>query len=119
MHLKISSLILITLLLVQCKSASVGQIEDNETAIPVILLLADNVSPADLESLKSVEIQSMKRISRSQNQWIVNIVGEQETNSLLEKLKQDNGVKEVYLDKANASEPITNTKSGKSDPIKN
>ncbi|MEP1032800.1 hypothetical protein [Ekhidna sp.] len=117
MQLKISSFIIIIVLLIQCKSANVGQVDDNNYEVtPVILLLTDEFSPADLELIKSVQIESMKRISRSQNQWMIKVNGSKEdTLSLIEKLKADEHVQEAYIESSDQSDTVTNTKSGKSD----
>ncbi len=114
-------LIALALLLTHCKSAGLRQLEEVGQSIPLIVLLTDNLAPEDIESIKSFEIESMKRISRSQNQWMIKVVGgEDEATRLIEKLNDDKRIIDASLQtkKAN-SEKIQNTKSGKTKPVKN
>ncbi|MEQ8904627.1 hypothetical protein [Ekhidna sp.] len=109
-----------TLLLVQCKSANQTQsLEENQEAIPILLLLQDDLTPSDLEAIKSVKVESMKRISRSQNKWMVKIANEYVVNETIEKLGKDEGVIEVSRVSDEALHTPINSKSGKSGPIKN
>ncbi len=120
MYLKNTFLIVFALLLVQCKSTGSGQQTNNfEEAIPVILLLSENISPADLESVKSMQIESMKRISRTQNQWMLKVMGGQERAlELINSLKADKRViKSSLKDENEKTDQIQNTKSGKTHPI--
>lgn len=122
MQIKNAFLIVFILLLIQCKTADVGQGDsDNVQPTSFILLLSDDLSPADLEIVKSMKVESMKRISRSQNQWMVKVVEDQaKVVTLLEKLKEDKRVSEVSIEgKTQKSDNLKNTKSGKSGSIKN
>lgn len=94
------SLGIIALFLIQCKSANVGQADaDMNQVTPMIILLANDLSPADLESVKSAQIESMKRVSRSQNQWMLKVKGDESAVlKVLNELKEDEKVLEVYLD---------------------
>lgn len=107
---------------VQCKSTSdVSQQTENESQpIPIMLLLDENLSLADLAVVKEYQIENMKRTSRSQNQWMINVVGDEGTvRELLEKLKMTEGVQECSLpDDNQESKEIENIKSG-SGTIKN
>ncbi|WP_436517182.1 hypothetical protein [Ekhidna sp. To15] len=114
MRVKFILLGTIVLLLTQCKSANVGQADDysDQATTPIILLLADGLSPADLESVKSTQVESMKRISRSQNQWMVKVAGNESVAlKLLDKLKEDESVLETYLDGNDQSMPIKKSKN--------
>lgn len=115
-------LILLTVFcFVQCKSTSdVGQQAENESQpIPLMLLLDENLSPADLAVVKEYQIENMKRTSRSQNQWMINVVGDETTaQELLEKLRATKGVQKCSLPESNqGTKEIENTKSGKSGTI--
>lgn len=118
MNLRNSAIFLFTILLIQCKSTGdVSQASDVQT--PIILLLTENLSPADLESVKSMQIESMKKISRTQNLWMLKVPGEiGNAKTLIGKLKGDERVIKASLEN-DESDTSNKTKSGKSDPIKN
>ena len=110
-----------TLLLVQCKSANQTQsLEENQEAVPILLLLQDDLTPLDLEAIKSIKVESSKRISRSQNKWMVKIAAsESVVNETIGKLQKDSRVIEVSKITEESSDTTINSKSGKSGPIKN
>lgn len=119
---KTSILIVLILLLVQCKSSGVAQgSEDSIQSTPIILLLEEDLSPSDIEAIKLSSSENAKRISKSQNQWMVKVEGDKENAvKLIESLKKDKRILKVGLQEVNPeSEKLKNTKSGKSSPIKN
>ena len=124
MHVQKSFSLLFILLIAQCKSADIGQ-ESKETAktTPLILLMANDLLPTDLESLKSIEIESFKRISKSQNKWVIKVVEDEAiVLKLFKNLQKDRRVIEVSIvnkTQESSTTTTTNTKSGKSDSIRN
>lgn len=106
--------------IIQCKSTSQQATTIDSAPIPVILLLQEDTSPADLSLIKSLSVESMKRISRSQNKWMLKIAEDQKVvDDLIKNLKNDEKVFEVSVDEQNQLNQNTNTKSGKSGPVKN
>lgn len=60
----------------------------------------------------------MKRISRSQNLWMVKLSDQKMATDLKNQLEQDERVIEISMGDKQETETTKNTKSGKSSPIK-
>ncbi len=84
-----------------------------------MVLLEDKVTPREINALQSIEPENMKRTSRTQNLWMIE-VEESKVLALIEELKKDSKVLDTYESKDSASTSTsTSTKSGKTDTIKN
>lgn len=121
MKFKFGFICLAMLVLFQCKPTSQQATSVNQESIPLIILLEEDVSPADLSAVKSLSVESMKRISRSQNKWMVKMAEEQSVvDEFISTLKNDSRVIEIsMMNDENKPTQTTNTKSGKSGPVKN
>ena len=114
----------IVFIFIQCKSNQTGldQSNDGKEVQSLLLLLSNEVSPSELEVVKSFGVKSFKKTSRSQNLWMVDVqnLDTQGILSLKEQLRSDSRVLEVRdAESGSAIQSSTNSKSGKTGPIKN
>ena len=109
-----------TLFFLSCKTnkANTPQSASAKDLVELVLLLEENVVPSDIDLINTGEA---KRISRSQNKWMIKLtINEEEWEMLQNKMRQDSRVIEI-IDVAKEEENTTskNTKSGVSKPVKN
>ncbi|MEO1253947.1 MAG: hypothetical protein AAFY41_03540, partial [Bacteroidota bacterium] len=111
-----------SLLCISCKSTGVNQ---NDQGTPTdesvfTVLLMDNVAPADIEAIEDSAFESAKRISRSENRWMIKMrKDESEVEKTMELLQQDKRVLEVSSGENDKKINNIDSKSGKSKPVKN
>ncbi|NQZ77149.1 MAG: hypothetical protein HRT61_13775 [Ekhidna sp.] len=106
-------LIPLSLCLTFCKSAKTNA----EEIRGFILLIVDGKSPSDLTAFSNHEMVDQKRVSKSQNQWMVKLnVGESTYNTILDELKKDSSVKQVSNMKSSETQNMTNKGHSKSKP---
>ncbi len=114
----------VAFIFIQCKSNHTGldQSNDGKEMQSLLLLLSNEVSPSDLEVVKSFGVKSFKKTSRSQNLWMIDLknLDTQRILSFKEQLKDDSRVLEVRdTESGSATQSSTNSKYGKTGPIKN
>ncbi len=120
----IASFFSVVLLLTFCKSSqsNLTEVSEQQKVDHMLVLLANNVDPTDLEIIRSFNIKETKRVSRSQNQWMIKIdhLSDQDIKKLKEKLELESRVLKVSdVSNGTSMESNTNTKSGRTKPIKN
>jgi len=115
------SILLLALCFAQCKSANQnGSNLTEQNPSHLMVLFEEDVMPEKLAMLKDFKIADMKRTSRSQNLWMIKLEEAGDIQKLIDACSSSDQVKEVYkVDQSATSETNTNTKSGKSNPIKN
>lgn len=113
-------LILLFALFFQCKPTQNTALSESEgKTVFVMVLLENQVLPKEISSLQSFDQENMKRTSRSQNLWMIE-VEESTVLTLIEGLKKDSKVLDAYESKDSPSSSTSkSTKSGKTDTIKN
>ncbi|MEM7298295.1 MAG: hypothetical protein AAF391_08525 [Bacteroidota bacterium] len=99
---------------VSCKNAQ--NTSSTEDPSEILLLLDKELTPSSISMLGEFEMTSEKRTSRSQNLWLVKIANLEEVDELIEKLKNQEGVLDVYQSKDGESSNLTNSKKGTSSP---
>jgi len=121
MKAKIVLPFLILMLFAQCKSSQNSQADNPSVqSTTLLILLKEGVNPKEVASLQSKSILDMKQTSRSQNQWLIKFADPEQAKALLDELKKDDRMIEGgYSDDQSGSNTSTNTKKGKTGPIKN
>lgn len=105
-------------MLFSCKSSDQSTSQASVEPTNLIVLLQEGISPESIDLLRSINKDDMKRISRSQNQWMIKLSDQKIASDLKTKLEQDERVIEISMGDKNESETTKSAKSGKSSPIK-
>lgn len=110
--------LIVASLAISCKTS---QTESTQPTFDLSLLLEKNREPSQMEELKKLKIKDMKRISRSQNLWMITVKSDASPDVVKASLDSLATVIEVKIltNDEQSKTNSTNTKKATSKPIKN